>query len=270
VALSGDGGDEVFGGYPRYLARRWAARFNRLPRPARRAAAALAGLLGERADRYGGGAGGRLRRFAAYAEQLQRRPAATRLEYFPPEAQAALLVPEVFEQVARAGSVESGPSPEGFDPVDWAQRRDLVDYLPDDILVKVDRTSMAASLEARAPLLDHRVVEFMLSLPVNWKLRGRTGKYLLRRLARRLLPAEVLRRKKHGFAIALGEWFRAGGAGRRRLEALAGGALARLVRPEAVRELAARHDSGRRDLGEHLWALLVLGLWAERQPRNPV
>jgi asparagine synthase (glutamine-hydrolysing) len=123
---------------------------------------------------------------------------------------------------------------------------------------------MAVSLEARAPYLDHRVVEFVLSLPPGARAGGRGGKRLLRRLAARLLPAETLRRGKQGFAVPLQEWFAPEGAGRRLLESLlARGALAGLVRPEAVARLLDRHARRRERLGEHLWALAVLGLWRE-------
>jgi asparagine synthase (glutamine-hydrolysing) len=263
VALSGDGGDEAFGGYPRYLARRWAAGYNRLPRALRRAAAALAGSPFQRAGRYGGSLRGRAGRFTAYAAQIERDARKTRLDYFTPEMQAELLAPDVLKAVVGAAKNREPVTENRLDPVDAAMRQDLVDYLPDDILTKVDRTSMNVSLEARAPLLDHRVVEFMLSLPVEWRLKGRTGKYLLRRFAAQVLPPEVLARPKHGFAVPLHSWFRAGGAGRKLLEELAGGApLAGLVRPEAVRGLLARHESGCSDFGEHLWALAMLGLWA--------
>ncbi|HOX06547.1 MAG TPA: asparagine synthase (glutamine-hydrolyzing) [Planctomycetota bacterium] len=265
VALSGDGGDEVFGGYRRYLARRWAERYNRLPRALRRPAGALADALGGSARAYGGGLRSRLRRFAAYARQIETRPAASRQEYFSPAMLAAVLQPEALARLAGAGPAGDPPEAARLDPADAAMRRDMTDYLPDDILAKVDRTSMDVSLEARAPLLDHRVAEFMLSLPVDWRLRGATGKYLLRRFAATVLPARVLRRPKHGFAIPLGPWFVPGGGGRSRLEALsAGGALGSVVRPEAVRELLGRHAAGRDDFGEHLWALVVLGDWMEK------
>lgn len=270
VALSGDGGDEVFGGYRRYFARRQATRYNRLPRTLRRAAAALAGRLGEGGDYYGGSLRKQLRMFAAYAGQVERSPETSRLDFFSPEDQDALLTPEAAERVRRERAEGPGgfPVPPGaMDPVDWIMRRDLVDYLPDDILVKVDRTSMDVSLEARAPLLDHRVAEFMLSLPAGWKLRSVTGKYLLKRFAARLLPEEIVNRRKHGFAISLHGWFRSEGEGRKLLTELSsgGGPLLRLVRPEAVASLLERHESGRADLSEHLWALTVLGLWLGRE-----
>jgi asparagine synthase (glutamine-hydrolysing) len=265
VALSGDGGDEVFGGYRRYLAARLAARYNRLPRAVRGGVSWMARLLGGGAGGYGGGLRENLRRFASFAEGVRARPGLTRPDYFDAAMQEELLRPEVWEQVrAAAASDDLEAPPAGLDPAEAAMRRDLAGYLPDDILVKVDRTSMDVALESRAPYLDHRVAEFMLSLPVEWKLRGRTGKYLLRRLAARLLPPEVAARKKHGFALPLAERFAPGGEDRKRLEALtaAGGPLESLVRPEAVKGLLDAQDAGRAALGEHLWALTALGAWA--------
>lgn len=263
VALAGDGGDEVFGGYQRYLARRLAQNYNRLPGPARKAASALAELLARPGERYGGGFAERLRRFAAYAGQVERCPELTRLEYFTAGMQEGLLRPDALEAVRAAGGDEGDSPNSGLDPAERAMRRDLVDYLPDDILVKVDRASMAVSLEARSPFLDHRVVEFMLALPAEWKLRGLTGKYLLKRFAAGILPAEVVNRPKHGFAVPLAGWFQPGGEGCTRLEALSRGPLGRLVRKEGVGELLERHATGRADLGEHLWALTMLGMWLE-------
>ncbi len=263
VALSGDGGDEVFGGYQRYLARRLARNFNRLPGAARKAASALAELLARPGERYGGGFGEKLRRFTAYAEQVEKCPELTRLEYFTADMQEGLLNPEALEAIQASAGDEVRASDSEPDPAEAAMRRDLCDYLPDDILVKVDRASMAVSLEARSPFLDHRVVEFMLGLPAEWKLRGLTGKYLLKRFAADILPAEVINRPKHGFAVPLAGWFRPGGEGRTRLEALSRGPLERLVSKDGVCELLERHATGRADLGEHLWALTMLGLWLE-------
>jgi len=261
VALSGDGGDEVFGGYRRYLARRMAARYNKLPRPARRMASGLAALLGEPGDYYGGSFRKKLRMFTTYAAQMEKKPGASRLDFFTPEMQRELLTADVADAILNAAPGEPD-RPAGMDPVDLIMRVDLEDYLPDDILVKVDRTSMDVSLEARAPLLDHRVAEFMLSLPVDWKLRGKTGKYLLKKLAEKILPSEVVHRPKHGFAINLHSWFKTGGEGAALLrQVVATESVRELLREDAVASLLANHETGKADLSEHLWSLVVLGLW---------
>ncbi len=260
VALSGDGGDEVFGGYRRYRARRMAARFRAVPGAALSAVSGLARLLGGGGGRYGGSFRENLRRFARYAKQVRDRPWLTRPEYFDAAMREELLAPEAWKGVREAMAEAARPEvPADLDPAELAMRLDMLDYLPDDILVKVDRTSMDVSLEARAPLLDHRVVEFMLSLPPEWKLRGRTGKYLLKRLAERFLPKDIVHRPKHGFALPLADWFGKGGGGRKMLEeGLRRTADGGLVRPEAVEALLEAHAAGCADLGEHLWAVLVL------------
>jgi asparagine synthase (glutamine-hydrolysing) len=199
VALSGDGGDEVFGGYRRYYARKMAQRWNRWPGFLRRMLKAVANLPG---------GSNSLRRFLAFSEQILKYPEFTRQIYFDQKMQKGILLPEVWEKVVEAvtsSSTSCPPSSEWPDQVDYAMRRDLVDYLPGDILTKVDRTSMDVSLEVRSPYLDHRVVEFMLALPVDMKLRGKTGKYLLKRLAERYLPADIVHRKKQGFAVMLAD-----------------------------------------------------------------
>lgn len=141
---------------------------------------------------------------------------------------------------------------------------DLMTYLPDDILVKVDRMSMACSLETRAPLLDHHVVEFMATVPREWKYTLFTSKRLLRRVAGRYLPEAVLRRPKQGFAVPLAGWLK------RELRPW----MEDLLRSRACRErgwfkpahleaMMAEHVAGRRDLSQQLWALLMLESWLE-------
>lgn len=142
---------------------------------------------------------------------------------------------------------------------------DLHSYLCDDILVKLDRMSMAASIEGRAPLLDHRVVEFALRLPVSMRVRGGRGKHLLRQVARRWLPGEVLDKPKQGFGIPLDEWFRD------TLGVMAADLFASRsfrergwVRPAAADDLLARHRGGAENHAESLWQLLCLELWAKQ------
>jgi asparagine synthase (glutamine-hydrolysing) len=135
-------------------------------------------------------------------------------------------------------------------------------YLPLDILTKVDRMSMAHSLEVRPPLLDTPLVEAMARLPSAWKVRGRERKALLRRAVRGWLPAEILDRPKRGFGVPIRRWFR--GPLRRATEEvlLDGRTLSRgLLSPRYVRALIDEHRSGRRDQSLRLWALLVLELW---------
>src|SRR5712671_2772130 len=147
---------------------------------------------------------------------------------------------------------------------DFASQMMLVDvatYLPGDILTKVDRASMAVSLEARVPLLDQALVEFALALPADLKIRGRAGKQVLRRAIRELVPSETLEHPKLGFAVPLGPWFR--GPLRHRIDQLAtaDGGLYDFLDRKAVRRLAREHLIRRRDHSTALWRALVLQLW---------
>ena len=142
---------------------------------------------------------------------------------------------------------------------------DLKGYLGEGVLTKVDRASMACSLEVRVPLLDRRVVELAASLPMRFKLRGFTTKYALKRAVRDILPKEVLGRPKKGFGVPLGRWFR--GELRQVLrDACAPDVIRRdgLFRPEGIERLLAEHDAGRHDHRKKLYTLLAFQLWAQR------
>jgi asparagine synthase (glutamine-hydrolysing) len=151
------------------------------------------------------------------------------------------------------------------DSLDRVIAGDMATYLPDDILVKVDRASMANSLEARAPLLDHKLAEFCARLPVDLKLRNGVGKHLLRAVAGRLLPPACAAKRKQGFAIPLASWFR----GELR-EMMSDVAQSRSLRergvfdPAAVEACLRSHLAADADHGEHLWLVLTFELWARR------
>jgi asparagine synthase (glutamine-hydrolysing) len=134
-------------------------------------------------------------------------------------------------------------------------------YLPDDLLIKTDRSSMAASLETRAPLLDHWLVELAATIPFNLKIKGSTTKYLLKRVARDFLPQEIIHRPKHGFGVPLGAWLRKDASVVRDVllspEARGRG----LLHMSAVEKLLNEHVSGTRDHGQRLWSLLTLEWW---------
>ena len=138
---------------------------------------------------------------------------------------------------------------------------DVQSYLPGDILTKVDRMSMAHSLEARVPLLDHEVAEFALSLPPSFKFRDGVGKWVLRRALADRVPAEVFQRPKQGFDVPLRDWFR--GPLAHRLASLHDESLTiyEFIEPRAVRRIVSEHRSGRRDHARMIWRVLMLDQW---------
>jgi asparagine synthase (glutamine-hydrolysing) len=266
VCLSGDGGDENFAGYPTYVADRLRALGGWLPRPLTRGLArAAAMLLPVRLSKVG--TAEKLRRFLGGLAREPRRAHAGWRELIDAEQRQAILRPEV--QRSLDGCDPFGFFDARFDEVrgchflDQALYVDTKTWLCDDVLVKVDRMTMAHSLEARAPFLDHRIMEFAASLPPQWKLHGFRGKHALKRSQRRTLPAEVIARAKQGFNAPISRWFNGPleEIGRR---AFADGALGEWFEPLAVERLWTEHRSGRADHGLALFALTGLGLWRAR------
>ena len=138
----------------------------------------------------------------------------------------------------------------------------MATYLPDDILAKVDRASMAVSLESRVPFLDHRLMEFVATIPSSFKLRNGGGKYLLKQAMAQDLPDGILTRKKMGFGVPLGDWFRRELRDMTRDVLLGRQARERGVfRMSEVKALLSTHDAGRRDRSARLWALMCFELW---------
>jgi asparagine synthase (glutamine-hydrolysing) len=271
VALSGDGGDELFAGYNRYqLATRLWRSFALLPHPLRRMAAAL--ITSIPADRWSqllsvlppraqlGQIGDKLHKFASTlnvdgADALYRRI----VTHWEPEE----VVPGVAEP--RGLLWDTTVSKDFPNLLERMQFLDLATYLPDDILTKVDRASMAVALEARVPLLDHRVVEFSWRLPRNAKIRRGKSKLLLRQVLYRHVPPALVERPKMGFGVPLGEWLR--GPLRDWAETLLDERRLRqagLLDAALVRKHWDEHISGRRNLPYLLWNVLMLEAWRER------
>ena len=135
-------------------------------------------------------------------------------------------------------------------------------YLPGDLLVKTDRMTMANSLEARCPFLDQQLLEFACAIPSQLKLRGMTTKYILKRALKDIVPQEIIDRKKHGFGVPVGQWFRTTLKSYLHETLLSREALARGYFHEAtLRRLIAEHESGKRDHGHRLWSLLTFEIW---------
>jgi asparagine synthase (glutamine-hydrolysing) len=268
VALNGDGGDECFAGYERYAAMRLAERYQKLPGPLRRGvieqAADLVPEVGSYARRIG-----RAKRFmrAAGLPRVERYLHWT--SAFTPSAKRELYSLEFARQTQLLDAADIYKpwfaKANGAGIVDASLLTDTMTYLPNDLLVKVDIASMAVSLEARSPFLDHHVIEFAASLPENLKLKGITTKYILKRVLKRLLPSENLERKKMGFGVPIGHWFRGRLQGFLRETLLSEKALKRnLFKRESVARLIELHTRGEQDLAHQLWTLLMLELWYQR------
>jgi asparagine synthase (glutamine-hydrolysing) len=266
VALSGDGGDEVFAGYQRrYGLNRWEARLRRwlpawlregvlgpigriypkadwLPRPLR--AKYLLANLGVSFER-------------AYFSDVSLLRAEEKARAYTPQLLAELRGRDAFTDFARHFR-----KVEGLDPLTRLLYVDLKTWLANDILVKVDRMSMATSLEVRSPLLDHKVIEFAATVPPELKFRGGVSKYLLKRHLDGVVPRRVIYRRKQGFEIPLAQWLRGDLRGMAEELLLSPRALGRgYVRPDAIRALWNGHQRGLRDRSAQLWALMVLELW---------
>jgi asparagine synthase (glutamine-hydrolysing) len=257
VALSGDGGDELFAGYTRYRAAERNPVWSRVPERIR--SRALGPLVGTMPIDWPG-----RNRLHEMAHASGIAPGYGLGLY--PYIKERLYTPSM-----RAAAAENPTSNETYtallrgwdwDPVTRLQYLDTVRYLPDDILTKVDRASMAHSLETRAPLLDYTLVEFLARVPSRHKLRNGVQKILLRRLAARLLPEASLRKPKQGFGIPQGVWFREDLEAHARDRLLDRRTLARGYFDRGVLErVLDSHRAGRRDYSDWIWCLLMLEEW---------
>jgi asparagine synthase (glutamine-hydrolysing) len=268
VALNGDGGDECFAGYERYAAMRLAERYHKLPPLLRKGLIEQAVELVPEVGPYGKRIS-RAKRFMRAAGKTKVDRYLRWVSTFDAESKLDLYSPE-FARETNEFSASNLLKPwfahaNGSGIVDAVLLADTMTYLPNDLLVKVDIASMAVSLEARSPFLDHHVIEFAASLPESLKLRGVTTKYLLKRMLKRLLPAENLERKKMGFGVPIGHWFRGELQGFLRETLLSERALKRnLFKRESVARLIELHTRGERDFAHQLWTLLMLELWFQR------
>jgi len=153
----------------------------------------------------------------------------------------------------------------GLGLLDATLLTDQLTYLPDDLLVKVDIASMANSLEARSPFLDHKLIEFAASLPENLKIKHLQPKYLLKKVAARLVPKDVIYRKKMGFGVPIGSWFRGEMKDFVHSVLLSDKAMNRgITDPAVVRRWIEHHETAAADYTHHIWALLMLELWFQR------
>jgi asparagine synthase (glutamine-hydrolysing) len=259
VALSGEGGDELFGGYLTYRANQLARSVRRLPSKALQLA--LAGLRRWPVSDEKISLEYKLKRFL---EGCRMPPARAHVYWngtFSDAEKLALVNPPLPGALNRVVGELSGAG-EDLDAYLWFDQKY---FLPDDILTKADRMSMAHSLEVRPPFLDHRIVEFAASLPAHLKVRGSQQKVLLKELMRGKLPSSILRRKKVGFDIPAHQWLR-GPLRPLLLDTLGAGASehAGLFRRSGIEACVRQHLDRRANLGYHLWGLMILFLWMKR------
>lgn len=275
VALSGDGGDELFGGYNRHV---WAHRtwplIKRMPlefrsvvgsaielMPSRAWDAAIAKLPSAASRRISARRPGeRARKLAAMLRADSVRDAHNAVRAIWEQ------VPMRAQPIPATEQADTMPALVGMDPAHAMMLLDLHRYLPDDILVKLDRAAMSVSLETRAPFLDARIVEFAWQLPLRMKLRNGTGKWITRELLSDYVPRELLERPKSGFGIPLAAWLRGP------MRAWADRLLAQdrlestgFLCPHEVRAAWSSHLSGRADHSQRIWTVLMLQGWLEQQ-----
>jgi asparagine synthase (glutamine-hydrolysing) len=261
MVLTGEGGDELFAGYARYAGEQLSLLFRSIPGPFRSLALAASAHI----------PGLRRPKIALYA--LCQTDEVTRLtNWFPlfnREMKAALLS-DGFKGMLNGASAdrvfaEQLARTDAIDPLSRMLYVDTKLWLPDDLLARGDKTSMAVSVEARVPLLDHKLVEFAASLPPHLKLRRLTRKYLLKKVSRAWLPSRIIDRKKEGFPMPVSVWFRKEAHAWVR-DILSSTAIQRrgLFNPNYVEKLLCEHEAGFADHGSLLWGLLSVELWHQR------
>src|SRR4051812_17335295 len=257
VVLSGDGGDELFGGYDRYLPHPRVAQFDRLPLPGMQAFATLAWPLLPH--------GTRGKNFLRHVAKDAKGRYLDSITLFQPDERTALYAEGA--RAALTGDAERVLARHfsRFDqlPHDSRMMRfDFETYLPEDVLTKVDRMSMAHSIESRVPLLDNQVIDFAATLPSHFKIKDGRRKHILKQALQPLLPAGILDRKKQGFGIPIGNWFRGGLTGLFSDVLEAPRTRQRgYFEPKFVSRLLREHLAGERDHNLRLWQLLVFELW---------
>jgi asparagine synthase (glutamine-hydrolysing) len=266
VALNGDGGDESFAGYQRYTSNVLAGRLDRIPAGLRRA---IAGLAQDGSPTFDSRSlGGRARRFAGRLGQERHERYLRQVSIFSKQQREALYTPGLAARIGASDSdrfmLEPWSEASGADLLDQLLEVDTSVYLPGDLLAKIDIATMAFSLEARSPLLDHEFMEMAASIPADQKARGGQRKIAFRRALRGWLPDTILDGRKQGFQLPVGRWLRTDLTPLAREVLLDQQSLGRgWVNPDVVAGLIDQHVAGIDDHSDRLWALLVLELWAD-------
>jgi asparagine synthase (glutamine-hydrolysing) len=253
VVLSGDGGDELFAGYDKYVVEGRERAYDRLPRTVKRLAGAVGGLMPH---------GMTGRRFLRHLGLSGAERYLDAQSLFHADEMPRLFQADALERIGT--DVRAGLDGLGGGWLDDIQYRDLHHYLPLDILTKVDRMTMAHSLEARPPLLDHKLVEFAATIPARLRLNGTTTKYLFKQAMRGVLPDAIIDRQKHGFAVPIARWFRGELAGFARDVLLSDACRQRgILDTRFVERLLALNARGR-DLDLQIWTALSFEMWCRR------
>ena len=270
VCLSGDGGDELFGGYLWTRKEAWLAGYRRLPQSVRRLLERSFAISSE--PNREKGFRQTLRRFLYDGSCSPERSFARRVTAVSESRKHGLFQDWVHAELEDHSSLRGLEGIfKGRDPVAAALRFDATVYLPDDILTKVDRMSMRHSLEVRVPLLDHKVIEMAAKIPASLKFKGRTTKYIFRKALKKILPPSITAQRKQGFSPPLERWFRGDFLKHARGLLLGEGAASlSYFRPESLRSILEEHAAGRQRFGHPIFALMVFELWARSRRGEPV
>ncbi len=268
VALNGDGGDESFAGYERYAAMSLAETYNRIPNALKKALIEAPINLFPTSEIKRSRARD-VKRFLQAASLPRTERYFRWVSSFDREAKNELYTKDFSRQVsaynASALLEKWFAKANGSGVLDAALLTDQMTYLPNDLLVKVDIASMANSLEARSPFLDHKLIEFAASLPESFKTQRFQTKSFLKRIAARIVPREVVYRQKMGFGVPIGKWFRGEMKDFLREVLLSEKSLNRgIIRGEMIEKYVREHTSAERDHAHRLWTLLMLELWFQR------
>ncbi|MGY8732817.1 MAG: asparagine synthase (glutamine-hydrolyzing) [Pirellulales bacterium] len=271
VALSGDGGDEVFGGYDRYIGLGLAEKYHKLPSLIRKGLIGpLAGMIKESPGKRSNLR--RLKRLTYPASDSADQWYMGWMQQFRTETQSAAFTPEFVDAIAGSGgwndhmsAAFSGLAQSGAKTLaKSAQWVDSTTYLPGDLMVKADRMSMAHGLEVRSPFLDHNLMEFASTIPGEYSISGRSGKQILKRAYEDLIPSEILNRKKAGFTVPVGEWIN--GPLRdliRDLLLTPGAEVQKVIRPEFIKMMIDEHAARKQSHAVRLWNLICLETWSK-------
>lgn len=267
VALNGDGGDELFAGYERYQAMLISGIYGKAPKLIKKICSGLGQILPDSVDQKN-----KLRRLKRFIEaaDLPLKSRYTRwISVFDTELKEGLYSKDFMMSLP----VDRNPDlvtyyldhPKVSGLLDALLKTDTFSYLPGDLLVKVDIASMANSLEARSPFLDHKVIEFAASLPEGYKMKGLIKKYILKKAITGFIPGENIHRQKMGFGMPIGKWFRQDLKDFLTDTLLSGASLKRgYFKPGVVQSMINEHLTGKRDFAFQLWSLLMLELWHRR------